>query len=171
MQGCTRQAEAPTHRNPPERRIEGPLPWRGCTLFPTRRDGVVPQGLFPQPFARVKVSSPLTPSSQPHLHPLSLSRQKSNLTSPSNTKHCFYVIHSLRSRLPIASRCFSLLSQSPPAVITAIAMAEKNASKFPVVQGGGSLIIAWQVKGKKVLVVGGGEVVLPLRPIPGPHQH
>ncbi|KAK4446890.1 siroheme biosynthesis protein met8 [Podospora aff. communis PSN243] len=37
-------------------------------------------------------------------------------------------------------------------------MAEKNASKFPAVQGGGSLIIAWQVKGKKVLVVGGGEV-------------
>ncbi|KAK4148854.1 putative NAD(P)-binding-domain-containing protein [Chaetomidium leptoderma] len=31
-------------------------------------------------------------------------------------------------------------------------------SKFPEVQGGGSLIIAWQVKGKKILVVGGGEV-------------
>ncbi|KAL2145450.1 hypothetical protein VTI28DRAFT_7231 [Corynascus sepedonium] len=31
-------------------------------------------------------------------------------------------------------------------------------TKFPEVQGGGSLIIAWQVKGKKVLVVGGGEV-------------
>jgi precorrin-2 dehydrogenase/sirohydrochlorin ferrochelatase len=30
--------------------------------------------------------------------------------------------------------------------------------KFPEVQGGGSLIVAWQVKGKKVLVVGGGEV-------------
>jgi len=36
-------------------------------------------------------------------------------------------------------------------------MAETTA-KFPDVQGGGSLIIAWQVKGKKVLVVGGGEV-------------
>jgi precorrin-2 dehydrogenase/sirohydrochlorin ferrochelatase len=30
--------------------------------------------------------------------------------------------------------------------------------KFPEVQGGGSLIVAWQVKSKKVLVVGGGEV-------------
>lgn len=29
---------------------------------------------------------------------------------------------------------------------------------FPEVQGGGSLIIAWQIKGKHVLVVGGGEV-------------
>lgn len=32
--------------------------------------------------------------------------------------------------------------------------------KFPEVQGGGSLIIAWQIKDKKVLVVGGGEVGL-----------
>lgn len=31
-------------------------------------------------------------------------------------------------------------------------------TKFPEVQGGGSLIIAWQVKHKAVLVVGGGEV-------------
>lgn len=31
-------------------------------------------------------------------------------------------------------------------------------SEFPEVQGGGSLILAWQIKGKKVLVVGGGEV-------------
>ncbi|KAK4112729.1 siroheme synthase middle domains-like protein [Canariomyces notabilis] len=35
-------------------------------------------------------------------------------------------------------------------------MAEKP--EFPVVQGGGSLIIAWQIRDKKVLVVGGGEV-------------
>ncbi|KAF2161488.1 hypothetical protein M409DRAFT_59186 [Zasmidium cellare ATCC 36951] len=32
------------------------------------------------------------------------------------------------------------------------------AESFPEVQGGGSLILAWQVKNKKVLVVGGGEV-------------
>ena len=32
------------------------------------------------------------------------------------------------------------------------------ASKFPEVQGGGSLILAWQVRNKRVLVVGGGEV-------------
>lgn len=30
--------------------------------------------------------------------------------------------------------------------------------EFPKVQGGGSLILAWQIRGKKVLVVGGGEV-------------
>lgn len=29
---------------------------------------------------------------------------------------------------------------------------------FPEVEGGGSLILAWQVKNKKVLIVGGGEV-------------
>jgi len=32
------------------------------------------------------------------------------------------------------------------------------AKTFPEVQPGGSLILAWQVKDKKVLVVGGGEV-------------
>ncbi|KKK16412.1 hypothetical protein P175DRAFT_0486640 [Aspergillus ochraceoroseus IBT 24754] len=31
-------------------------------------------------------------------------------------------------------------------------------SKFPDVQGGGSLILAWQAKSKNILVVGGGEV-------------
>ena len=36
------------------------------------------------------------------------------------------------------------------------------AGRFPDVQGGGSLILAWQVKNKRVLVVGGGEV----RPTP-----
>ncbi|KAL1983684.1 hypothetical protein VTN96DRAFT_10113 [Rasamsonia emersonii] len=30
--------------------------------------------------------------------------------------------------------------------------------RFPEVQGGGSLIVAWQVRNKNVLVVGGGEV-------------
>lgn len=34
-------------------------------------------------------------------------------------------------------------------------------TEFPEVQGGGSLIIAWQIRGKKVLVVGGGEVGAP----------
>lgn len=29
---------------------------------------------------------------------------------------------------------------------------------FPEIQGGGSLILAWQIKNKNVLVVGGGEV-------------
>lgn len=30
--------------------------------------------------------------------------------------------------------------------------------EFPTIQGGGSLILAWQIKNKRVLVVGGGEV-------------
>ncbi|RWA03984.1 hypothetical protein EKO27_g11121 [Xylaria grammica] len=37
-------------------------------------------------------------------------------------------------------------------------MANTNQQKFPDVQGGGSLILAWQIKNKTVLVVGGGEV-------------
>lgn len=32
--------------------------------------------------------------------------------------------------------------------------------EFPQVQGGGSLILAWQIKNKKILVIGGGEVHL-----------
>jgi precorrin-2 dehydrogenase/sirohydrochlorin ferrochelatase len=32
------------------------------------------------------------------------------------------------------------------------------AGPFPAVQGGGSLILAYQVKNKKVVVIGGGEV-------------
>lgn len=31
-------------------------------------------------------------------------------------------------------------------------------AKFSEVQGGGSLILAWQVRNKNVLVIGGGEV-------------
>ena len=38
------------------------------------------------------------------------------------------------------------------------------AETFPEVQGGGSLILAWQVKNKKVLVIGGGEVCTYLTP-------
>ncbi|KAI1173257.1 putative siroheme synthase Met8 [Nemania sp. FL0916] len=37
-------------------------------------------------------------------------------------------------------------------------MADIKQQKFPDVQGGASLILAWQVKNKTVLVVGGGEV-------------
>jgi hypothetical protein len=32
------------------------------------------------------------------------------------------------------------------------------AQKFPDIQPGGSLIVAWQVREKRILVVGGGEV-------------
>ena len=31
-------------------------------------------------------------------------------------------------------------------------------SNYPAIQPGGSLIVAWQVKDKRILVVGGGEV-------------
>ena len=30
--------------------------------------------------------------------------------------------------------------------------------EFAAVEGGGSLILAWQIRNKRVLVVGGGEV-------------
>ena len=34
--------------------------------------------------------------------------------------------------------------------------------EYPAIQGGGSLILAWQIRNKRVLVVGGGEAsVLP----------
>lgn len=37
-------------------------------------------------------------------------------------------------------------------------MAVESSRTFPEVQGGGSLILAWRIKDKKVVVVGGGEV-------------
>jgi hypothetical protein len=37
---------------------------------------------------------------------------------------------------------------------------EMGEEKFPEVQGGGSLILAWQIRNKRVLVVGGGEASL-----------
>merc|ERR1712113_672500 len=36
--------------------------------------------------------------------------------------------------------------------------ANMGGEKYPEVQGGGSLILAWQVRNKKVLIIGGGEV-------------
>lgn len=39
--------------------------------------------------------------------------------------------------------------------LTTDTMADEN---FPEVRGGGSLILAWQIRSKRVLVVGGGEV-------------
>ena len=46
------------------------------------------------------------------------------------------------------------------------------AKTFPEVQPGGSLILAWQIKDKKVLVVGGGEVCMqsPAEPSRARHQ-
>lgn len=43
--------------------------------------------------------------------------------------------------------------------------------KFPAIEGGGSLILAWQVRNKKVLVVGGGEVCRTRRPHALPMTH
>lgn len=40
-------------------------------------------------------------------------------------------------------------------------MAVPEDDKYPKVQGGGSLILAWQIRNKHVLVVGGGEVSPP----------
>lgn len=39
----------------------------------------------------------------------------------------------------------------------------KMQKEFPPVQGGGSLILAWQIRNKNVLIVGGGEVSLATR--------
>jgi precorrin-2 dehydrogenase/sirohydrochlorin ferrochelatase len=36
---------------------------------------------------------------------------------------------------------------------------------YPEIQGGGSLILAWQIRNKRVLVVGGGEVSLRSMPM------
>jgi len=36
--------------------------------------------------------------------------------------------------------------------------------RFPEIQGGGSLILAWQIRNKRVLVVGGGEVSFLITP-------
>lgn len=41
--------------------------------------------------------------------------------------------------------------------------------EFPPVEGGGSLILAWQIRNKKVLIVGGGEVSSVLRTTPIVH--
>jgi len=35
-------------------------------------------------------------------------------------------------------------------------------SPYPEIQGGASLILAWQVRSKHVLVIGGGEVSAPV---------
>lgn len=37
---------------------------------------------------------------------------------------------------------------------------------FPEPQGGGSLMLAWQVRNRKVLVIGGGEVITPFPSTP-----
>ncbi|KAL4732441.1 Bifunctional dehydrogenase and ferrochelatase [Fusarium chlamydosporum] len=47
---------------------------------------------------------------------------------------------------------------STPASATSTPAPAAMAKTFPPVQPGGSLILAWQIKHKKVLVVGGGEV-------------
>ncbi len=45
----------------------------------------------------------------------------------------------------------NLFSQSHPSKLS-------MSKEYPAIEGGGSLILAWQIKNKKVLVVGGGEV-------------
>ena len=50
----------------------------------------------------------------------------------------------------------SQLEEFIRSLFTAIAwMANEH---FPEIRGGGSLILAWQIRNKRVLVVGGGEV-------------
>ena len=47
------------------------------------------------------------------------------------------------------------------AIVFATLKLRKMPEEFPAVEGGGSLILAWQIRNKRVLVVGGGEVSLP----------
>lgn len=44
------------------------------------------------------------------------------------------------------------------------------AAEYPKVQGGGSLILAWQIRNKRVLVVGGGEVWFDSHILTSPHK-
>lgn len=57
----------------------------------------------------------------------------------------------------VPPRCYSSLAEHG-------AIMGDDKDEFPKVQGGGSLILAWQIKRKKVLVVGGGEVSSSLDP-------
>jgi hypothetical protein len=47
---------------------------------------------------------------------------------------------------------------SPDNKFQAFEFHEMGDDEFPEVEGGGSLILAWQIRNKRVLVVGGGEV-------------
>jgi len=51
-------------------------------------------------------------------------------------------------------------SESTSASASSSSASVAMAKTYPPVQPGGSLILAWQIKHKKVLVVGGGEVRL-----------
>lgn len=59
------------------------------------------------------------------------------------------------SMISIRAKFFFLLELYHAPLCTAMAQ------DFPEIQGGGSLILAWQIRNKRVLVVGGGEVCFP----------
>lgn len=75
-----------------------------------------------------------------------------------------FLIASYRNRLSLITWIPSKLQAATQVdridvVNTTRRLFRPNMSKsFPAVQPGGSLILAWQIKDKKVLVVGGGEV-------------
>lgn len=56
------------------------------------------------------------------------------------SQQCFQGLSTLQSSLHVCANGLSMVAN------------------YPAVQGGGSLILAWQIKNKNVLVVGGGEV-------------
>jgi precorrin-2 dehydrogenase/sirohydrochlorin ferrochelatase len=60
------------------------------------------------------------------------------------------------SPTPSSESSSASASASASSSSSSVAMAKT----YPPVQPGGSLILAWQIKHKKVLVVGGGEVRL-----------
>lgn len=64
------------------------------------------------------------------------------------------------------SSSFLLSPASPPSLLTPrdldldldAAHAPPMKDPYPELQGGGSLMLAWQIRNKKILIVGGGEV-------------
>lgn len=43
-------------------------------------------------------------------------------------------------------------------IFAKMSMIEQQETSYPKIEGGGSLLLAWRIKNKHVLVVGGGEV-------------
>jgi hypothetical protein len=54
--------------------------------------------------------------------------------------------------------CSHILSVQFQCLIEPSRLHEMDNKQFPEVQGGGSLILGWQIRNKRVLVIGGGEV-------------
>jgi precorrin-2 dehydrogenase / sirohydrochlorin ferrochelatase len=70
------------------------------------------------------------------------------------------IAKSYRSMLVLIVLVIPVNNASPENISPAFTTFQMGDEKFPEVQGGGSLILAWQIRNKRVLVVGGGEASL-----------